>query len=367
MQSEYDRIGSRIQQALSDTTFACSSLTSLRGGTTSYAFLCDLIQPYSPGAGDPVEKAIIKHAADHLSCSPDFSLSSSRCGFEASMLAALQGGTRHGHCFNHPVMSTPRLYHLNEAQSVQIIEYVPNTVTVKEALRTLTPSQAASIGHSIGSWLRSFHDWTSESKQTKLRDAIAKNKDMKALKWKVTWEQATQVLERFPNILAKWGKGLWEEIKDSKKKDATVNDGEEIGIIHGDFWTGNILMTDYSTDQLHVIDFELAHVSYRAIDIGQLIGDLLEMAHFNPSLAPSVIALINSFIAGYEKVKEDMAFQIAIYAGVHMINWWSRGSKGESKEGEKLLHKALEILARAWRKDRVWLRENEAFCGLFES
>lgn len=107
-------------------------------------------------------------------------------------------------------------------------------------------------------------------------------------------------------------------------------------------------------------------MSHRAIDLGQFIGDLLETSYFEPSIAPSVIILINNFTAGYSSVEEDMSFRIALHAGVHMINWWSRGPKKDSKEGRQLLDKALEIVARAWERDKAWFHKHEVFCGLFE-
>lgn len=119
------------------------------------------------------------------------------------------------------------------------------------------------------------------------------------------------------------------------------------------------------THELHVIDFELSHVSHRAVDLGQFIGDLFEKGHLHSSVRPNAIALVENFIAGYGSVTEDMAFRIALHAGVHMINWWSRGRKEESEEGRELLRKALEIVSRAWKRDKKWFFENRMFDGLF--
>ncbi|CAI6335832.1 unnamed protein product [Periconia digitata] len=371
MQTEHDQVVVHVQRALSKTTFSCSNLTPLSGGTTSFVFLGNLNYPLPPATGsgtsDTPSKAIVKYAAHHLSCSPEFLINPSRCEFEALMLAALQDGLYVNTHADRLVVSTPRLYHFDQDNHVQVMEYFPNTTTLRDALPSLTDSQATSIGRSVGLWLRSFHDWSSKPEQKRLRDTVERNKDMRALKWKITYEQGTQVLERFPDIVGKRSKEMWDEIKASHESGEEADSDDDFGVTHGDFWSGNVLVTETATPRLHVIDFELSHVSHRAIDAGQFIGDLLETAHFDSSLQLMVIALIKAFTTTYANVGEDIAFRIAMHAGVHMINWWSRGPKqDDNQEGKALLHEALKIVARAWKKDREWMKKNEAFCDLFK-
>lgn len=308
--------------------------------------------------------------------------------FEAYMLAALRDRLTRDSDPGCLTVSTPSLCHFVESENIQVIEYFAGTATVNEALMSLTDSQTDSIGRSIGLWLRLFHDWTSEPEQAKMRAMIADNKEMRALKWKITYEQGTQVMDRFSDVLTEEGRDMWEEIKASRVNEEKEEEGDDgVGIIHGDFWSGKygssldrlrkeVLLTDGTsvlfgdsgtspTHQLHVIDFELSHVSHRAVDLGQFIGDLLEKGHFHSSVRPNAIALVENFIAGYGEVTEDMSFRIWLHAGVHMINWWSRGRKEENEEGMELLRKALEIVARAWKRDKEWFFGNKTLNGLF--
>lgn len=136
-------------------------------------------------------------------------------------------------------VTTPLLYHFVERENIQVIEYFAGVVTVNEVLLSLTDSQTASIGGSIGSWLRAFHDWTSEPGQAKIRTMMANNKEMRALKWKITYEQGMQVLDRFADVLTEEGREMWEEIKSSRVHEEESEEGcDEVGIIHGDFWSG---------------------------------------------------------------------------------------------------------------------------------
>ena len=64
---------------------------------------------------------------------------------------------------------------------------------------------------------------------------------MRALKWKITYEQGDDVIQRFPEILGEQGKTTWEEMKTSKEEEMKVEaggKGEAYGVLHGDFWTG---------------------------------------------------------------------------------------------------------------------------------
>lgn len=153
------------------------------------------------------------------------------------MLVALQNRPRLNFGNDPLTSSTPRLHHFIEDQNIQIIEYLSHTVTVKEALPSFSNLQSASIGHSIGSWLRALHDWTSKPEQASLHDMMVENKDMKALKWKITYEQGTQVLKRFPEVFAKWGE-MWGDIKTSREAEYGNEGSGTVGIVHGDFWSG---------------------------------------------------------------------------------------------------------------------------------
>jgi hypothetical protein len=81
-QEEEEELSTRISQELSQTSYACSSLTKLHGGTVNFVFRGILAQPLPIHNGNLTtiaKSVIIKHSEDFLSCNRDFLLEVSRC------------------------------------------------------------------------------------------------------------------------------------------------------------------------------------------------------------------------------------------------------------------------------------------------
>jgi hypothetical protein len=158
------------------------------------------------------------------------------------MLSALQSFPTSSSIPSSVSISTPQLYHFQEDANIEVIQYLPNTTTLKEAIHSLSSMRAFSIGHSLGSWLRAFHHWTSVPEQNDLVEKIRANVEMRALKQKITFEQGHDILCRFPDIFGEKERTLWGAIRAAHggglglEEPDTKDDGW--GIIHGDLWTG---------------------------------------------------------------------------------------------------------------------------------
>lgn len=144
---------------------------------------------------------------------------------------------------HHIVLRTPRLFYFNSKTNTQAIEDFHNTADLRSLLDAPPDKQffVISIGQAIGSWLRSFHDWTASPAQCELRSETAKNEPMRKLKSRITYEAFLLVLQNFPKILEGSRESL-EEAKAMAMRAFQMKIGdegaEEWGIIHGDFWTG---------------------------------------------------------------------------------------------------------------------------------
>lgn len=161
---------------------------------------------------------------------------------EESMLSALN---------NFPniasLVRVPHLYFFDHRTNTQVLEDIAGVVDLKTFLVSpasnivLSRSAATSIGHALGTWLRYFHSWTSAPSQAGLRVEIGTNEPMRKLKYRITYDSFITVLEQFPEVLGDNREKL-TEIKENITRDfnrTTMQDqGEEWGIIHGDFWTG---------------------------------------------------------------------------------------------------------------------------------
>jgi hypothetical protein len=104
------------------------------------------------------------------------------------------------------VVKAPRLYLFNRETNTQVQEDFPDMVDFKAVLLSRphgsTPTQLVptSIGRSLGSWLRSFHTWSSAPTQASLRVEIGKNGPMRALKYRGPTEGLSRYLGSFPGF-----------------------------------------------------------------------------------------------------------------------------------------------------------------------
>ena len=72
---EKDQFGIQIAQELSQTLYACSSLTLLSGGTANFLFRGTLAQQLQDGT----KTVIIKHSKEFVAANRHFQLDVSRC------------------------------------------------------------------------------------------------------------------------------------------------------------------------------------------------------------------------------------------------------------------------------------------------
>lgn len=144
-------------------------------------------------------------------------------------------------------IKTPRLYLFNRRTNTQVIEDLIDTDDLKSVFflpnvaDRLTPSNAATIGQHLGSWLRSFHDWASAPEQAVMRASIGENRPMRDLKRMVTYDGVIAVLKNYPGLLVSHEDDL-KTISDAMGKEFEHPPGDQLedgwGLIHGDYWSG---------------------------------------------------------------------------------------------------------------------------------
>ncbi|RWA07377.1 hypothetical protein EKO27_g7716 [Xylaria grammica] len=362
---EKNALVNKVSRALSETPYACSSLVHLTNGTTNFVFRGELIQPIHKQGSEnivPATTVIVKHSLEHAALNKNLPIDASRALYEESMLDALND-------FPSGVVGVkaPRLYLFIHDTNIQVLEDFPTAVDLKSLFVSptrnsiLTAPVAATVGYSIGAWLRSFHDW-SMSSNAKLRD-VGNNEPMRKLKYAITYDSHLSVLENnFPALLEGHRSAL-EQVKDAATKEFAKRskDGDEDknwGLIHGDFWTGNVLLPgdmsptnmQHPGAKLSIVDWEFTQFGHRAYDIGQMISDMYERWHF--SEADGAIPAIEGFINGYGVLEDDdLAFRIAIHAGVQLIGWYTRRAPNSP------LRFSLEKVTDAMRIGRDWIEK----------
>jgi hypothetical protein len=75
---EVEELAAGIQQALSSTRYACSSLSRIAGGSASYTFRGLLQTPITHNDGTSTTTFIAKKATDFAAINTDFALDSNR-------------------------------------------------------------------------------------------------------------------------------------------------------------------------------------------------------------------------------------------------------------------------------------------------
>jgi hypothetical protein len=374
---EIDAVLSNISSTLASTDFTCTSIVQLSGGTTSFVFRGYLARPFWNNTS-----AIIKYAAPFTSCNKDFPIDDARAEFEELILSDIHGGSviKSGHDREYEEgeieVRTPTLWYYNRPKRLLVFEDFPDTVTLKEALFTLDRVLTASTGRILGAWLKRFHEWTSAPGREYLTGIFVKNQEIRRLKQKITYSAFIPMLENFPEVLQPHRKTLeliQANIGNEFESPRAEVQGEDFGVIHGDFWAGNVLTaSNSSTPSLVVIDWEFTQVSHRSVDLGQMLGDLYERHHYHhtSSTPCHCFSMISSFISGYGPVSEELAFRTVIHAGVHLVCWATRGAPGfwrtwrqeQVIEGMKT---GVEWIVNGWERNRDWF-DGTVLAGLFK-
>ncbi|KZL67386.1 phosphotransferase enzyme family protein, partial [Colletotrichum tofieldiae] len=317
-----DRILREVRVELANTPYRFEGGSLLSGGTANFIYHVNLSQPLPDGTTE----VAVKHGEDFLAQNPDFKLPTSRCRIEESCLEYLSALPPSAG--NNLSVATPKLFYFNEETNTQVQEYQPSPLSLKNyalqyfaaSVSELVRSQSLNIGQSMGKWLRAFHDWSNSPEQRKFRDIAAANKEMQKLKHWVNYERLPSSVERFPSILGDCA-STFTAIADKMTEE--MQHDENLKVIHGDFWTGNILLKGRPWENEHnrllVVDWEMCMLAVTPLDLGQMIAELYELKLYKDMDAG--LWLIQGFVEGYGVVDDEFAFRTLLHVGVHLIGF----------------------------------------------
>jgi len=96
-----------------------------------------------------------------------------------------------------------------------------------------------------------------------------------------------------------------------------------------------------------------------------MIGDLYERKHF--AGIDSGLWSIQGFITGCGALSDEMAFRIAIHAGVHLICWYIRRDPTAPfmqplKQIQDAIRIGTDFIVKGWKRDRTWFEGSELAC-----
>ncbi|KAK3333874.1 kinase-like domain-containing protein [Cercophora scortea] len=358
------QVSQHVQAELDNTRYACSSLEVLTGGTANFIFKGLLTEPLDDGT----QEIAIKHGKGFVATQPGFQLTTDRCRVEKECLDAL---SRLPPTSRGCLVRTPKLYSFNAETNTQLQEYLGGSVDLKTyALKHFSDGRDESrkpscgdIGQGLGAWLRSFHSWATLPEQSAFKEVVKSNKALQSLKHMVNYSYLVSTVDNFPSILG----GARETFELVKKMAADeLENSEQVQIIHGDFWTGNAILPDQpwtkdSQTSVFIIDWEMCQLGVRPLDLGQMIAELYELFLFKGIEEGKW--LIEGFASGYGYVDDDFAFRTAIHVGTHLVCWGSRvPGWGSESQIQHVVQRGMELIQRAWAKDRAWFDAGDLAC-----
>ncbi|KAI1354593.1 kinase-like domain-containing protein [Xylaria sp. FL0043] len=369
-----EEIKAKVLADLEQTPFAASSLRALSGGTANFIYHAALKKPLADGTSD----VLVKHSEGYIANSPAFNLTLFRCRIEEECLRALSEFPIEGKAALPGdtvsfTVRTPKFYHFDEQNNTQIQEILRNGKDLKtyalSAYPANTPDTARphchQLGRALGKWLREFHTWSAA--QEGLRKTVAGNNDIQQLKHFINFGWLLDRVAQFPSTLGE-AKEVLEKVKAMAAKE--LEDESKLQVIHGDFWTGNILLPDRPIKEgsevtLFVIDWEMSQLGVPNLDIGQMIAELYELKLYKNITAG--LWMVQGFVEGYGEVSDDFAFRTAIQIGTHLISFGtSVQGWGTPEQVEMVARTGRDIIVHAWQKDREWFQEGDLVC-LFRS
>ncbi|KAM7219796.1 Protein kinase-like domain containing protein [Rhypophila decipiens] len=393
-----DNITASLQDELVKAGFAIDSLTILSGGNANFVFCARLKEPLPQGVSVP--QVLIKHGEAYVRSDTSFSLPTSRCEVEAETLSIL--GT-HLASFNLSVSTnpssatipgiditvrTPQLHYFNAQTNTQVQEYLPRGIDLKTyCLKYLSPtpeskkSECLALGEALGSWLRQLHTWTAwpcvpnDAPKLKLRDLAKKNKALQLLK-NATYYQflAHQMIEKFPDILDPHRK-LFKDLEIQYANELS-DENENLQVVHGDFWTGNVLLPEPETHNstapstspvstsVFVVDWEVLSLGIPQRDVGQMIAELFMLKLFKNIDAGEWI--IEGFLKGYGGLKTtQQAFRTLIHIGAHLVVIGGTIAGWADKEGDvdRVVELGRDMILHGHDQDWKWF-ESRAECSV---
>ncbi|KAI9693437.1 MAG: hypothetical protein M1820_009272 [Bogoriella megaspora] len=274
-------------------------------------------------------QVVLKHAESVSG--PGWSFPASRAVDENAVLTVLQSQQD---IFDQdgPVrVQVPTPLAFFQESCVQISKYVPGGEDLRSFLsRETIPTELANqIGKAFGSWAQRYHAWGRSAAAAELRQRLKENNNV-TMKHNLNCGIFEPSLDNFPELSNTFSAAELNDLKAMPPPPPS----DRLGIIHGDFWCGNILIPTSLPNPLTLtlLDFELAQVSTPPHDIGQLFAELYLLFHFKHR--SEALTIIEGFMLAYEDpaLSLDEAFTAAKDFGVHLVTWpWRVGWWGDVK------------------------------------
>ncbi len=112
---------------------------------------------------------------------------------------------------------------------------------------------------------------------------------------------------------------------------------------------------------IFVIDWEMCQLGAPALDMGQMIAEMYELALFKDIQAG--VWLVQGLTAGYGEVGDSFAFRTAIHVGTHLVTFGSSVREwGTPEQVQEVVRTGKDITVNAWQRNRDWFSGHPLEC-----
>ncbi|KAF5691011.1 phosphotransferase enzyme family [Fusarium denticulatum] len=349
MTSTQPDIDSKVRKVLEGTKFEVSKLEKITGGSVNWIYKANVAKPLDNGK----KEVLIKHGEPYMASKPEFALPPLRCVIETESLKTLSNVSPFDNLPKQTskfVVRTPELYHFDEASSTQTLEFISDGIHLKDyatqnygspTLDSFKP-QCQELGKALGRWLRDFVTWTDQ--QVKHRDLLPE----RAKEYQSILNDAKDILVQVEQMAA-----------------AEKEEKGNLQIIHGDFWTGNVVLPDAAIEKgtkipVFVVDCEISQLGLPTVDFGQMIAEMYALWLYES--VDVGLWMMEGFIEGYGDISEDFALRTAIHVGTHLVCVTTDFPAWGRENYERVMEVGRDIIVHAWEKDFGWFQKGDLAC-----
>ncbi|KAE8381228.1 kinase-like domain-containing protein [Aspergillus bertholletiae] len=344
-------IEAEIIKTLSQTQYACSDIKRISGGYINFTYRGHVLCPLSDGS----TSVIIKHGEEYSPEIQNISVSTIRCEAEHSMIQRINRTCLQHVVYSNASVRVPHVYQFFPECNTQVMEDFKDSKSLRAALRFLSMSSAASIGQGLGEWLASFHSWARAQGDTGLPTVIRGNSELYDMQVRYICHEILRECES-------------ERVSQYCREKLLGLDKEDVGVVHGDFTSRNILIQNFHVKDsqpinLAIVDWEVCHYGNQSRDVAGFIASIYMAHHFDD--VDVADRMLQAFIQGYGLLSEEQAFRIVVETGICFFLWhvYTDGKQTE-KQVKDLLQLAHCLLVKGCEKDWEWIEHSFLGCLL---
>jgi Phosphotransferase enzyme family len=251
------------------------------------------------------------------------------------------------------LVSPPKGIHYDAEEHVLAIEDAGEASrTLKEYLiANESAFEVATIGKALGEWLAELHLWGQTDAAAKYRSILSQNIEVAEVGLNYTFA-----------ALSPPDDPLWKDIQKYLEEVKANDDNTGPFVLHGDFWTGNILIAPTSTGELRikVLDWEASNC--RNIlwnDLGQMCSEMYQPAVFGHISEEKGREIISSFLTAYQKRRKPTQEEVrmaVVRCGVHMVVWPGLTGWGDVASVASCKALGKQYAEKGWNRDWNWVR-----------